>query len=232
MQAHSSLFYKADRGFTDSHGVYKGLLSASNGHARKVLPESFGNLFYMQDVSLKPGQEYVVKRDAAAHQVIVPLIGAFFYSGAEGKHTYVGSQEVLLLPAGIADQRVHNCNTDETINYLHIGLKKETPKEAAATSYPAALREYNKQVSLHLEKVEENTSACAIIYKKRTKDTYQVKTPGHGIFVYVVNGSFMVGKHWLDHRDGLAFWNAQEIVFEALADLSILLIVEVPLIRS
>ncbi len=65
-------------------------------------------------------------------------------------------------------------------------------------------------------------------FDKGHKATYQVKSPGNGLYVFNLKGTIKVGDTSLATRDGLGVWDFNELTIEADSDAEFLLM-EVPM---
>ena len=60
----------------------------------------------------------------------------------------------------------------------------------------------------------------------RAETVYPLRTPGAGVFVFVLAGAFEVASRLLHEKDGLALWDVAEIELEALSNDALLLVLE------
>ncbi len=229
MSVYSSVFYKAQQRSTEQASAQKPFATLSNRQVPLPMQNAFGGLLHLNDVFLAPQQEIVYITSDVSHQVILPIAGGLDYNNALGQDVRVNAEEVLFLREPNELFRIRNPYQDQNTNYLHFSLKKNTPGLAASTSHPMCFTEFNRSVSLQLERLDTQYYACAGIYKGRTKSSYVLKNPNNGVFAYVINGAFELEERLMEYRDGLALWNVEEITFEALSEFAILLLLEVPL---
>lgn len=115
---------------------------------------------------------------------------------------------------------IKNTSEKETANFLHWRLKNKHTVAANPHLQDLNFSDFNQVVPL-----DKQTGGIGI-YKRRTKDTYQVKQRGNGLFVFVINGAFEIENRLMGPRDGLALRDREEISFEALSELSIILLLE------
>lgn len=59
--------------------------------------------------------------------------------------------------------------------------------------------------------------------------SYQLKQPGNGVYLFVINGSFTVDGQRLDTRDGMGITDTETINFRSLTDAASILIMDVPM---
>jgi len=65
-------------------------------------------------------------------------------------------------------------------------------------------------------------------FEEQTSIDYVFKKEGNGVYVFVIEGAFMIANEKLRKRDAIGVWNTNEISFEAQSE-SRVLIVEVPM---
>lgn len=220
MQKYFSILYKADQRIAKVSGKNKHFSS---------FQKAFGNLHYLNDVFLSPGQEVFYKGDDFLYHILLPIVGTLCYNDSNTKDNLLSVDRILFLTSEHENYAVKNPFENQTINYLHIGLEKTKPELNGALTVPAALKNYNSSVSLNLEMLEPDYYGALAIYQGRTKGRYILKNASNSIVVYVINGAFEVEERLMEHRDGLALWDTPEIEFEAMSEFAILLILEIPL---
>ena len=59
-------------------------------------------------------------------------------------------------------------------------------------------------------------------------DTYRLKQTGNGVYIFVLEGSIVLGGQVLDKRDGFGLWDADSFEMTAIIDSKVLLM-EVPM---
>ena len=228
----SSRIFKSDQRSSISTAAYNTFSSFSR-HAQQNGDPAYGNLVFFDDVFLKPGQAHSFSSDKTCQSVLIPLVGALSYSNKKNTEQYLAAEEILFLN-GMANEAytIKNPYADNSINYLHIALKKDMPVIKPPLSYPIGFSRNNVLESLMLDRTMRGSFAHAGIYQGRTKDKYILKNSSGGAFVYVINGAFEVEDRLMEHRDGLALWNVSEIEFESLSEHAILLILEYQCLAS
>ena len=58
--------------------------------------------------------------------------------------------------------------------------------------------------------------------------TYQLKDPNNGVYVFVISGKVVVNGNTLDTRDGLGVWDTKSFTMDVIDDAKVLLM-EVPM---
>ncbi|MGQ3088123.1 pirin family protein, partial [Flavobacterium sp.] len=157
--------------------------------------------------------------------IIIPLVGALEYDLEGDEPQAIIPGEAWILPSADSSVCVRNPYDDELINFLYLAFS--APLSATIPVVEIKLEEGNV---LHPFAGNFGGVFCYMgIYDCRKEDIYKVRRPGHGIFVFVINGAFEVSGRLLEERDGLAMWNVEETDFESLSNNAILLVIEVPL---
>jgi len=58
--------------------------------------------------------------------------------------------------------------------------------------------------------------------------TYQLKDPNNGVYIFVISGKVVVNSNTLDTRDGLGVWDTKSFTMDVIDDAKVLLM-EVPM---
>jgi redox-sensitive bicupin YhaK (pirin superfamily) len=68
------------------------------------------------------------------------------------------------------------------------------------------------------------------IFNKGYKTEYQLNSNNNGVYIFVLEGDFMVNGQALNRRDGLGILNNEIISIEALSEAAEVLLMEVPMV--
>lgn len=216
MSNYSSIFYKADQRISDV---------VENNKSLSTLPKSFGDLVYLQDIFLGPGDEKEIFNSTVS-SIILPIAGSLIFR-TDLEEKYLHSEEVLLITPDNKNYTLKNPYESETVNFLSIGLNTNQSPLQSTRSHTTGISEFNKLSTLNLNTISSNSYASLGVFKTRAKGSYTLKDIKNGAFAFVINGAFELEERLMEHRDGLALWETQKIEFEALSEFAILLLIEI-----
>jgi hypothetical protein len=225
------IFNSALRG-SEETATYRCFSTFHSGDQSNKLKASFGQLIFLNDISLSPLESIAYTAKADSQIVLLPIAGSLVYSPDSEQECFVQPEQLKTLDVAKGfSYTVHNPFGKEWINYLHIGFKKD-----ASGSKPLSLLQniaFNKMNELvHLctiGEAQQETAGYIGIYEGRSEGTYALKNPDHGVFIYIIKGAFEVNGRLLELGDGLSLWNTQEIEFEALSNHATILLLEIQL---
>jgi len=193
--------------------------------------QAFGDLYVLNEDTLAGGRSLHWLIKESTHVVLLPIVGAIVYNYCNGLTGTVeaGMVQVLSFSAGERFE-ITNLYPDELVQYLQLWIK--VPEAQVTRCYQNKFDIDNYQlVDLFEPKTPEGCQHYAGAIMKlngRQEETYQLKNPGNGIFVYVLQGALEVQYRLVHQGDGLGLWDIDEVEFEALSNDAILLIIEVP----
>lgn len=174
------------------------------------------------DVTLKSGGS-LHKPQGLSSTIVLPLVGGV-QANLDGSSIQLLSEQLLIVGSESSVQ-LQNFN-EEAVNFILFSLKTENPG-AEAKVYPIGVSAYDELVTIQSNEFSSESKISVGVYKSRSKAIYTCADESSEILLFVVNGSFEVEGRLIEYRDSLVLWNKHEMEFEALADDSILCIVEI-----
>lgn len=222
--AYTSIIYKADQRAVEAKDQSKTFRTFNDHSQAYPFRQPFGDLLEMNDVFLAPGQQMHFTGEHHEQQFILPVSGMLQYNDGGARYKPLHPEQVMC--PDNKDIIIKNTGEKETINFLHWRLKKNMLNTSNSHVHDLNFSDYDQLVSINPEEIDDDCYGAIGIYKGRTKATYKLHNPGNGLFVFVINGSFEVEDRLMEHRDGLAIWEKEEIEFESLSELAIVLLLE------
>jgi redox-sensitive bicupin YhaK (pirin superfamily) len=159
--------------------------------------------------------------------IILPLFGGIEYKDNLGNSEFLGIEQIRIITAEAEMPfEVFNPYENENVSYLQIDFQKDKQSENYFQQSEVDFTVRNKLSPLF--EVEKAIGFIGL-YDGRKEDSYTLKKPENGIFVFVINGAFEVENRLLEAKDGLSMSEVDKIEWEALSENAVLLVFEVPL---
>lgn len=187
----------------------------------RVLRTSFAGQAQLDDLFIRPGATLCPAADGAAGPVLLlPIVGGALLTTAHGPEIGLAPGFIYTIPAAeAAHLTLTNPFEDQTVNLL---LIRATGLGAAHDS----VQELELPLTAKNVLVTPPNQALPVrvgLYDSRVKDAVTGISPAVSALCYVLNGSFEIEDRLAEHRDALLLWSTPEVAFEALAETSLLL---------
>lgn len=180
----------------------------------------FGTLQILNDETLGPKQK-LFRNAGNGTVLLIPLVGTLEYT-INGTTAYVETNEAAWLPAAY-ELTLCNPYEEDLINFLYIVFSHSIVSEATTLAINLDTRNTLNPFSL-----PGSIKAKMGLFDGRQEVLYTPKSPTQGLFVFVIAGAFEVQGRLLEHRDGLALWQIEEVDIEALSENAVILLFELP----
>jgi redox-sensitive bicupin YhaK (pirin superfamily) len=235
-----STYYAAtERGHNDI-GWLKANFSFSFGPYFNPDKVHFGALRVLNDDIIAGGSGFGTHPHDNMEIITIPISGALEHKDSMGSIGVINAGEVQIMSAGSGvTHSEYNHSKTEAANTLQIWL---FPKERNIKP------RYDQKNFNEVLKINELTTL--ISPDKNSADTlwinqdatfsmgdfepgktikYDVKTPGNGVYIFVIEGSVRTGDQVLNKRDALGVYDISSLTIETEAA-SRLLLIEVPML--
>jgi redox-sensitive bicupin YhaK (pirin superfamily) len=235
----NQLFYPANERGTNDIGWLKANFSFSFGPYYNPDRIRFGALRVLNDDIIAAGRGFGAHPHDNMEIITIPLKGGLEHKDSMGNAGVVMAGEVQVMSAGTGVQHSeYNASHTEDANTLQIWLY---PKEMNIEP------RYDQKSFKQLLKLNELTT---LISPEKSEDTlwinqdatfsmgefeagkeikYEIKTPGNGVYVMVLDGSVNINHCKLNKKDALGVYNTSSITIETEAHSS-LLIMDIPML--
>ena len=217
----------ANHGWLNSHHTFSfaGYMNPERVH--------FGAIRVLNDDIVKGGTGFGRHPHANMEIVSIPLAGALEHRDSTGRHKIIRTGEVQIMSAGTGiEHSEFNASRTDDVNFLQIWILPD--KRNIEPRYD------QKEFSLEDQKIQlvrvvapDDDSALWINqnawFHLGDLDTgseinYELRTPGHGVYIFVVEGELEVADQTLSRRDGLGITNLDALPIKAKSDSKVLLI--------
>ncbi len=232
------VFHSAQsRGHAD-HGWLNANYSFSFASYFNPQRSNFGALRVLNDDTISPGKGFGTHPHDNMEIITIPLKGDLKHKDSMGNIGAINEGEMQVMSAGTGVYHSeYNKNSDNFVNLLQLWvipnkqnveprygqlsireLKKKNSFYQVLSPYPDDDGMWiHQEAWFHLGDFEEQTFI-----------DYVLKKEGNGVYVFVIEGAFIVANETLRKRDAIGVWNTNKITFEAQSE-SRVLIVEVPM---
>lgn len=153
--------------------------------------------------------------------VLFPLVGSIELNSVETSEILEVNQLYVFSNRNNTSFSISNPYENELVNFLQIRFNSyATEKHKIYFD----IEKQNEIISLY----ENDNFAISIgVFDARSESTYKLKNQQKGLFAFVLGGAFEFQNRLLENRDGLKIWDIDEIEFEALSPMAMLLIIDI-----
>jgi quercetin 2,3-dioxygenase len=232
------IFHPANERGQADHGWLKANFSFSFAGYYNPEKMHFGALRVLNDDVILGGTGFGTHPHDNMEIVTIPISGALEHRDSMGSIGVIHPGEVQAMSAGSGlTHSEYNHSKTEAANTLQIWVfpkernikPRYDQKDFSSELIP------NKLITL----VSPDTSNGAIWinqdatfsmgdFEAKQQFTYDIKTPGNGVYVFVIDGSASIGGSTLNKRDALGVYDTSSLTIETEAN-SRLLFIEVPM---
>ncbi len=226
-----------ERGFAD-HGWLKAAHSFSFAQYYDPAKVHFGLLRVLNDDIVAPGMGFGMHGHDNMEIVTIPLKGTLAHKDSLGSEGTITAGEVQIMSAGTGIRHSEfNGSTNEEVNLLQIWVfpkernieprydQKRFDTELAQNRFQLLVSPTEEEGALW---INQNAVFAKGFFKSGGTYNYQIKYPGNGVYVFVIDGSIELDQQLLAQRDAAGVYDAQNFSFEVKED-SQVLVIEVPM---
>lgn len=199
----------------------------------------FGMLRVLNDDVVAPGMGFGTHPHENMEIISIPLQGALEHKDSMGHVSVLRKGEVQVMSAGSGLQHSeYNHSKTESVHFLQLWIMPEV--QQVKPRYDQKTYDLFSLENDFTEVVGPKDSASGLWIHQQAwlsmgrghagaKMSYSLHRPHHGVYVFVIEGTCVVGEQELQRRDGLAVWNTNILNLECLAGDTQLLLIEIPL---
>ncbi|MBS7255251.1 pirin family protein [Flavobacterium branchiicola] len=197
-------------------------------HYHDLFRTAFGSLKVLNEVILAPQQAITREISANTNVIILPLFGGVEYKDNNGNEEFLRLEQIRVMAADDdLSIEVFNPYESENISYLEINF--QMGKQYFKNYFQQYEFDFHSRNKLNNLFEIEKAIGFIGVYDGRKEDSYTLKNPENGVFVFIIHGAFEVENRLLEAKDGLALKKTEAIEWEALSENAVLLVIEVPL---
>ncbi|TXC76071.1 pirin family protein [Luteibaculum oceani] len=225
----------SSRGYAN-HGWLKSYHSFSFANFYDPNLMGFGALRVLNDDWVAPAMGFPTHPHQNMEIITIPLEGEIKHADSMGQSETLKPGQIQVMSAGTGvSHSEFNASSEQALSFLQIWIiPQSTGTEPSYTTLNLTPQHKSWQVIASPTEEEEgatiNQNAWILNGKfdANSQETYSLKKPSNGVYVFVIDGAIQVGDEHLGKRDAIGIVNTEEINIKTTADSRVLLF-EVPL---
>ncbi|WP_281764778.1 pirin family protein [Neptunitalea lumnitzerae] len=223
----------ANHGWLDSHHTFS--------FANYYNPErmNFGALRVLNDDNVAAGMGFGTHPHDNMEIISIPLEGDLEHKDSMGNTTTIKEGDIQVMSAGTGVfHSEYNKNKDRAVKFLQIWVfpnqKNVTPRYDQITlSNTDTQNQLFQILSPNKEDdgvwVHQNAWFHLGTFDTDISETYNLKKPENGVYVFVLEGSATINGENLEKRDGFGIWDTDSFTINTKENNTRLLLMEVPM---
>lgn len=233
------VIHKAGTRGKANHGWLESYHSFSFGSYYNPDRMGFGVLRVLNDDCVAPRMGFETHPHNNMEIISIPLKGDLEHKDSLANVAVIKSGDIQVMSAGTGvAHSEYNKNTDSEVRFLQIWIIPKS-RDVKPRYDQITLNETERQNRLQQilspnvddEGVWIHQDAWFHLGKfdNGVESEYSFKNNGNGLYIFVLNGDFLVNQQVLSNRDGMGIWNTDIVSMKALNDESEVLLMEVPM---
>lgn len=222
----------ANHGWLDSHHTFS--------FANYYNPDRmhFGALRVLNDDEVAPGRGFGTHPHDNMEIISIPLEGDLEHKDSMGTTAVIKAGDIQVMSAGTGVYHSeYNKNSDRPVKFLQIWMfpnqRDVAPRYDQITLDPGQLTNRLQQIlSPNPDDagvwVHQNAWFHLGDLQAGREQTYTLRDPNNGLYVFVIKGDLTVGEQALHQRDGYGIWEIDAATIKTDSDARVLLM-EVPM---
>ncbi|MDV2859937.1 pirin family protein [Psychrobacter sp. CAM01] len=233
-----TIYHAADsRGGAD-HGWLKSRHTFSFANYHNPARMGFGALRVINDDFVIGGQGFGRHSHRDMEIISIPLSGKLGHGDNIGNEGIIETGEIQVMSAGTGITHSEmNGDANEPVKFLQIWV---IPNKMNVTPRYQQLRmddilqpnEFNQVLSPNADDagvwIHQNAWFSIGDFDKGVTQTYDLKDPNNGVYIFVISGQVVVNGNTLDTCDGLGVWDTKSFTMDVAEDAKVL-VMEVPI---
>lgn len=234
-----TVLHKASTRGDANHGWLKSRHTFSFANYYDPERMHFGAIRVINDDIVAPGMGFGTHPHDNMEIISIPLEGDLEHKDSMGNTTVIRHGDIQVMSAGTGIKHSeYNKNDDRPVKFIQIWVfpnkRGVTPRYDQITLNIEDRKNRFQQIlspSPEDEGVWIHQNAWFHIsdLEKGNSLDYELKSPGNGLYILVLEGDVIVDGNKLSKRDGLGLWETNKVSFTAESNTSLLLM-EVPMI--
>ncbi|MEJ6068199.1 pirin family protein, partial [Psychrobacter sp. 16-Bac2893] len=198
----------------------------------------FGALRVINDDFVIGGQGFGKHSHRDMEIISIPLSGKLGHGDNIGNNGIIETGEIQVMSAGTGITHSEmNGDDKEEVKFLQIWvipnqMNVEPRYQQVRMDDILKPNEFNQVLSPNADDagvwIHQDAWFSMGDFDKGVTQTYQLKDPNNGVYVFVISGKVVVNGNTLDTRDGLGVWDTKNFTMDVIDDAKVLLM-EVPM---
>ena len=233
-----TIYQAADSRGDANHGWLKSKHTFSFANYHNPERMGFGALRVINDDFVIAGQGFGKHSHRDMEIISIPLSGKLGHGDNIGNNGIIETGEIQVMSAGTGITHSEmNADDHEAVSFLQIWVIPN--KMNAEPRYQQIRMDELMKPNAFNQILSPNSDDAGVWihqdawfsmgdFDKGVTETYQLKNPNNGVYIFVISGKVVINGNTLDTRDGLGFWDTKNFTMDVLDDAKILLM-EVPI---
>ena len=233
-----TIYHAADSRGDANHGWLKSKHTFSFANYHNPERMGFGALRVINDDFVIAGQGFGKHSHRDMEIISIPLSGKLGHGDNIGNNGTIETGEIQVMSAGTGITHSEmNADDHEAVSFLQIWVIPN--KMNAEPRYQQIRMDELMKPNAFNQILSPNSDDAGVWihqdawfsmgdFDKGVTETYQLKNPNNGVYIFVISGKVVVNGNTLDTRDGLGVWDTKNFTMDVLDGAKVLLM-EVPI---
>ena len=233
-----TIYHAADSRGDANHGWLKSKHTFSFANYHNPERMGFGALRVINDDFVIAGQGFGKHSHRDMEIISIPLSGKLGHGDNIGNNGIIETGEIQVMSAGTGITHSEmNADDHETVSFLQIWVIPN--KMNAEPRYQQIRMDELMKPNAFNQILSPNSDDAGVWihqdawfsmgdFDKGVTETYQLKNPNNGVYIFVISGKVVINGNTLDTRDGLGVWDTKNFTMDVLDGAKVLLM-EVPI---
>ncbi|MGE6794874.1 pirin family protein [Psychrobacter okhotskensis] len=239
-----TIYHAADSRGDANHGWLKSRHTFSFANYHNPERMGFGALRVINDDFVIGGQGFGKHSHRDMEIISIPLSGKLGHGdnigniGNIGNNGIIETGEIQVMSAGTGITHSEmNGDDKEDVKFLQIWvipnkMNVEPRYQQVRMDEIMQPNEFNQVLSPNADDagvwIHQNAWFSMGDFDKNVTQTYELKDPNNGVYIFVISGKVVVNDNTLNTRDGLGIWDTKNFTMDVIDDAKVLLM-EVPM---
>ena len=233
-----TIYHAADSRGDANHGWLKSKHTFSFANYHNPERMGFGALRVINDDFVIAGQGFGKHSHRDMEIISIPLSGKLGHGDNIGNNGIIETGEIQVMSAGTGITHSEmNAVDHEAVSFLQIWVIPN--KMNAEPRYQQIRMDELMKPNAFNQILSPNSDDAGVWihqdawfsmgdFDKGVTETYQLKNPNNGVYIFVISGKVVINGNTLDTRDGLGVWDTKNFTMDVLDGAKVLLM-EVPI---
>lgn len=233
-----TIYHAADSRGDANHGWLKSKHTFSFANYHNPERMGFGALRVINDDFVIAGQGFGKHSHRDMEIISIPLSGKLGHGDNIGNNGTIETGEIQVMSAGTGITHSEmNADNHEAVSFLQIWVIPN--KMNAEPRYQQIRMDELMKPNAFNQILSPNSDDAGVWihqdawfsmgdFDKGVTETYQLKNPNNGVYIFVISGKVVINGNTLDTRDGLGVWDTKNFTMDVLDGAKVLLM-EVPI---
>ena len=233
-----TIYHAADSRGDADHGWLKSKHTFSFANYHNPEHMGFGALRVINDDFVIAGQGFGKHSHRDMEIISIPLSGKLGHGDNIGNNGIIETGEIQVMSAGTGITHSEmNGDDNEAVKFLQIWVipnKMNVEPRYQQVRMDDILKpnEFNQVLSPNSDDagvwIHQDAWFSMGDFDNGVTQSYELKNPNNGVYIFVISGKVVVNGNTLDTRDGLGVWDTKSFTMDVIEDAKVLLM-EVPM---